>query len=123
MRHSLTDLRRIIVEPHNQTIIGTSGHIDHGKTTLVQRITGINADRWEEEQRRGITIDIGFAHLKRDDLTLSFIDVPGHKDFVTNMLAGIHSVDFGMLIIAADESVMPQTREHLAILTLLGIDP
>lgn len=111
------------MSPRNQTIIGTSGHIDHGKTTLIQRITGINTDRWEEEQRRGITIDIGFAHLQHDDVTLSFIDVPGHKDFVTNMLAGIHSVDFGILVIAADESVMPQTREHLAILTLLGIRP
>ncbi len=107
----------------HQVIIGTSGHIDHGKTTLVRQMTGMDADRWEEEKRRGITIDIGFAHLAGDSVTLSFIDVPGHKDFVTNMLAGIHSIDFGMLIVAADESVMPQTREHLAILSMLNIQP
>lgn len=107
----------------HQVIVGTSGHIDHGKTTLVRNMTGMDADRWEEEKRRGITIDIGFAHLPGDDVTLSFIDVPGHKDFVTNMLAGIHSIDFAMLIVAADESVMPQTREHLAILSMLNIRP
>lgn len=107
----------------HQVIIGTSGHIDHGKTTLIRRMTGMDADRWEEEKRRGITIDIGFAHLAGDTVTLSFIDVPGHRDFVTNMLAGIHSIDFGILIVAADESVMPQTREHLAILSMLNIQP
>ncbi|NOZ12258.1 MAG: selenocysteine-specific translation elongation factor [Acidobacteria bacterium] len=106
-----------------QIIIGTAGHIDHGKTTLVYRITGTDADRWEEEKRRGITIDIGFAHLERESLALSFIDVPGHKDFVTNMLAGVHSIDMGLLVVAADESVMPQTEEHFQILRLLGISP
>ncbi len=106
-----------------QIIIGTAGHIDHGKTTLVYRITGTDADRWEEEKRRGITIDIGFAHLERENLALSFIDVPGHKDFVTNMLAGVHSIDMGLLVVAADESVMPQTEEHFQILRLLGISP
>ncbi len=106
-----------------QVIIGTAGHIDHGKTTLVYRMTGTDADRWEEEKRRGITIDIGFAHLEREGLALSFIDVPGHKDFVTNMLAGVHSVDMGLLVVAADESVMPQTEEHFNILKLLGVFP
>ncbi len=109
--------------PLKQVIIGTAGHIDHGKTTLVYRITGIDADRWEEEKRRGITIDIGFAHLEKNGLALSFIDVPGHKDFVTNMLAGVHSIDFGILVVAADESLMPQTEEHFNILRLLGVAP
>ncbi len=86
-------------------------------------MTGTDADRWEEEKRRGITIDIGFAHLERENVALSFIDVPGHKDFVTNMLAGVHSVDIGLLIVAADESVMPQTEEHFSILKLLGVSP
>ncbi|NOY22273.1 MAG: selenocysteine-specific translation elongation factor [Acidobacteria bacterium] len=109
------------MNPQKQVIIGTAGHIDHGKTTLVYRMTGTDADRWEEEKRRGITIDIGFAHLEREGLALSFIDVPGHKDFVTNMLAGVHSVDMGLLVVAADESVMPQTEEHFNILKLLGV--
>ncbi|MCK5879022.1 MAG: selenocysteine-specific translation elongation factor [Holophagae bacterium] len=111
------------MNPQKQVIIGTAGHIDHGKTTLVYRMTGIDADRWKEEKRRGITIDIGFAHLEREGLALSFIDVPGHKDFVTNMLAGVHSVDMGLLVVAADESVMPQTEEHFNILKLLGVSP
>ncbi len=104
-----------------QVIVGTAGHVDHGKTTLVYKLTGIDADRWEEEKRRGITIDIGFAHMDFGDISVSFIDVPGHKDFVTNMLAGVHSIDFAVLIVAADESVMPQTKEHFEILNLLGI--
>lgn len=111
------------MKPQKQVIIGTAGHIDHGKTALVYRMTGTDADRWEEEKRRGITIDIGFAHLEREGLALSFIDVPGHKDFVTNMLAGVHSVDMGLLVVAADESVMPQTQEHFNILKLLGVSP
>jgi len=111
------------MDVRKQIIIGTAGHIDHGKTTLVFRMTGTDADRWEEEKRRGITIDIGFAHLERAGVALSFIDVPGHKDFVTNMLAGVHSVDIGLLVVAADESVMPQTEEHFNILKLLGVSP
>ena len=107
--------------PNKQVIVGTAGHIDHGKTTLVYRLTGIDADRWEEEKKRGITIDIGFAHMDSPEVSVSFIDVPGHKDFVTNMLAGVHSLDFAILIVAADESVMPQTKEHFDILRLLGI--
>lgn len=103
-------------------IVGTAGHIDHGKTALVQALTGVNADRWAEEQRRGITIDLGFAHLDlSQDLRLGFIDVPGHERFVKNMLAGAGGVDLALLIVAADESVMPQTREHFEILRLLGI--
>jgi len=104
-----------------QIIIGTSGHVDHGKTSLLHAITGIDADRWVEEKERGITIDIGFAHLEEEGLSLSFIDVPGHKDFVTNMLSGIFSIDMAVLIVAADESVMPQTKEHFSILSFLGI--
>jgi selenocysteine-specific elongation factor len=105
-----------------QIIIGTAGHVDHGKTTLIKALTGIDADRWQEEKERGITIDIGFAHLDTQSLSLSFIDVPGHKDFVTNMLSGIFSIDMAILIVAADESVMPQTREHLSILSFLGVE-
>jgi selenocysteine-specific elongation factor len=102
-------------------IIGTAGHIDHGKTSLVKALTGINTDRLEEEKRRGITIDIGFAHMELDDYRLGFIDVPGHEKFVKNMLAGIGGVHLLLLVVAADESVMPQTREHLQICRLLGI--
>ena len=103
-------------------VIGTSGHIDHGKTTLVQALTGVNTDRLEEEKKRGITIDLGFAHYQAATGThFSFIDVPGHEKFVHNMLAGAASIDAVMLIIAADEGVMPQTREHLDICHLLQI--
>ncbi|BBB33091.1 selenocysteine-specific elongation factor [Thermotomaculum hydrothermale] len=108
--------------PKKQVIVGTAGHVDHGKTSLVYKLTGIDADRWKEEKLRGITIDIGFAHMDAEDISVSFIDVPGHKDFVTNMLAGVHSIDFAILVIAADESVMPQTKEHFDILNLLGIE-
>ncbi len=107
--------------PNKQVIVGTAGHVDHGKTSLVYSLTGIDADRWKEEKQRGITIDIGFAHMDSNGLSISFIDVPGHKDFVTNMLAGVHSIDFAILVVAADESVMPQTKEHFDILNLLGI--
>src|SRR5579871_183836 len=103
-------------------IVGTAGHIDHGKTALVKALTGIDADRLEEEKRRGITIDIGFAHL---DLTpalrLGFIDVPGHERFVKNMLAGVGGIDLVLFVVAADESIKPQTREHFDICRLLGI--
>ena len=103
-------------------IIGTSGHIDHGKTELIKVLTGIDADRLKEEKERGITIDIGFASLKfGEDLLVGFIDVPGHERFVKNMLAGAASIDFVLLVVAADESVKPQTVEHFEICALLGI--
>jgi selenocysteine-specific elongation factor len=106
--------------PH--VIVGTAGHIDHGKTALVKALTGIDADRLKEEKQRGITIDIGFAHLALDsNTTLGFVDVPGHERFIKNMLAGVGGIDLVMLVIAADESVMPQTREHLDICSLLHI--
>jgi selenocysteine-specific elongation factor len=106
--------------PH--VIVGTAGHIDHGKTALVKALTGIDADRLKEEKERGITIDIGFAHLALDSTTtVGFIDVPGHERFIKNMLAGIGGIDLVILVIAADESVMPQTREHLDICSLLHI--
>jgi selenocysteine-specific elongation factor len=103
-------------------IVGTAGHIDHGKSALVQALTGTDPDRLAEEKRRGITIDIGFAHLALGEgLVASFIDVPGHERFVRNMLAGAHGIDAVLLVVAADESVMPQTREHFHICRLLGI--
>src|SRR5213592_2425056 len=106
--------------PH--VIVGTAGHIDHGKTALVKALTRIDADRLKEEKERGITIDIGFAHLALDsNTTVGFIDVPGHERFIKNMLAGVGGTDLVMLVIAADESVMPQTREHLDICSLLHI--
>jgi len=107
-------------------IVGTAGHIDHGKTALVKALTGIDADRLEEEKRRGITIDLGFAHMdlptaNRDTLHLGFVDVPGHERFVRNMLAGVGGIDLVLLVIAADESIKPQTREHFDILQLIGV--
>ena len=102
-------------------IVGTAGHIDHGKTALVRGLTGVDADRLPEEKRRGITIDIGFADLDLGDVRLGFVDVPGHERFVKNMLAGAHGIDLVTLVIAADESVMPQTREHFDICRLLGV--
>jgi selenocysteine-specific elongation factor len=103
-------------------VAGTAGHIDHGKSSLVLALTGIDPDRLKEEKERGITIDIGFAHLDLGEgLTLGIVDVPGHERFVKNMLAGVGGIDLVMLIIAADEGVMPQTREHLAICQLLRI--
>ncbi len=107
-------------------ILGTAGHIDHGKTSLVKALTGIDADRLEEEKRRGITIDLGFAHLELnaasgEKLRLGFIDVPGHERFVRNMLAGVGGMDLVLLVIAADESIKPQTREHFEICRLLSI--
>lgn len=104
-------------------VLGTAGHIDHGKTSLVRALTGIDCDRLEEEKRRGITIELGFAWAELPDgERLGIVDVPGHERFVKNMVAGAAGVDFVMLVIAADEGVMPQTREHLDICTLLGID-
>ena len=102
-------------------IVGTAGHIDHGKTALVKALTGIDADRLEEEKRRGITIDIGFAHLDMDSLRVGFVDVPGHERFVRNMLAGVGGVDIVLLMVAADESIKPQTREHFDICRLLNV--
>ncbi|NMP22516.1 selenocysteine-specific translation elongation factor [Sulfobacillus harzensis] len=103
-------------------IVGTAGHIDHGKTTLVKALTGQDADRLPEEKARGITIDLGFAHMTLPSgQRLAFIDVPGHERFVRNMVAGVHGMDAVMLVVAADEGVMPQTEEHLAILRLLGV--
>jgi selenocysteine-specific elongation factor len=102
-------------------ILGTAGHIDHGKTSLVKALTGIDCDRLPEEKKRGITIDIGFAMLDLGDYRLGIVDVPGHERFVKNMLAGATGVDLAVLVVAADDSVMPQTREHLEILRLLGL--
>lgn len=105
-------------------VIGTAGHIDHGKSALVRALTGTDPDRLKEEQERGITIDLGFAHLQTggaDEVTLAFVDVPGHERFVKNMLAGVGGIDIVMLVVAADESVMPQTREHFHICRLLQI--
>jgi selenocysteine-specific elongation factor len=107
-------------------IVGTAGHIDHGKTSLVKALTGIDADRLEEEKRRGITIDIGFAHLELpapngEKLRLGFVDVPGHERFVRNMLAGVGGIDVVVLVIAADEGIKPQTREHFDICRLLAV--
>src|SRR3954463_11145687 len=102
-------------------IVGTAGHIDHGKTTLVRALTGVDADRLPEEKRRGITIDLGFAELDLGDVRVGFVDVPGHERFVKNMLAGAHGIDLVALVIAADEGVMPQTREHFDICRLLGV--
>ena len=103
-------------------IVGTAGHIDHGKTSLVRALTGVDTDRLKEEKARGISIDLGFAYLPAPDgAVLGFVDVPGHEKFVHNMLAGATGIDFVLLVIAADDGVMPQTREHLAIVDLLGI--
>lgn len=103
-------------------VLGTAGHVDHGKTTLVRALTGTDTDRWKEEKRRGLTIDIGFARLVlTDDLEVGLVDVPGHEGFVKNMLAGATGIDLLLLVVAADEGPMPQTREHLAIARMLGI--
>ncbi len=107
-------------------IMGTAGHIDHGKTTLIQALTGIQCDRLAEEKKRGITIELGFAFFDLPEkngqkLRMGIIDVPGHEKFIKNMVAGAYGIDFVLLVIAADEGVMPQTREHLEICSLLGI--
>ena len=104
-------------------VIGTAGHVDHGKSTLVQALTGIDPDRLREEKERGMTIDLGFAWLRLPSGNeVSIVDVPGHERFVNNMLAGVGGIDLALLVVAADESVMPQTREHLAILDLLKVE-
>src|SRR5262245_10283006 len=103
-------------------VVGTAGHVDHGKSTLIQALTGIDPDRLQEEKERGMTIDLGFAWLRLPNGDeVSIVDVPGHERFIHNMLAGVGGIDVALLVIAADEGVMPQTREHLAILDLLGI--
>src|SRR5438132_9516006 len=103
-------------------IVGTAGHIDHGKSALVRALTGTDPDRLKEEKERGITIDLGFAHMDLGGgLVASFVDVPGHERFVKNMLAGAHGIDAVALVVAADESVMPQTREHFDICRLLNV--
>ena len=103
-------------------IVGTAGHIDHGKSALIRALTGTDPDRLKEEQARGITIDLGFAHLDMGDVQVGFVDVPGHEKFVKNMLAGVGGIDFVLLVVAADESLMPQTREHFDICRLLGVN-
>src|SRR5688572_13500057 len=105
-------------------VVGTAGHIDHGKTTLLRTLTGIDADRLPEERRRGMTIDVGYAHLDLDDgTTIDFVDVPGHDKLVGNMLVGAGEVDAAMLVVAADDGPRAQTLEHLALLDALGITP
>lgn len=102
-------------------VVGTAGHVDHGKTRLVMALTGVDCDRWEEEKRRGITIDLGFASMLEDGWQIGFVDVPGHERFVRNALAGLGGIQMMVLVVAADEGVMPQTLEHLAICSLLRI--
>src|SRR6202163_1777558 len=110
-------------------LVGTAGHIDHGKSSLVKALTGLDPDRLPEEKARGMTIDLGFAHLELPDpnhpsasFLLGIVDVPGHEDFVKNMVAGVGSVDLALLVVAADDGWMPQTEEHLEILTYLGVE-
>src|SRR5271163_1257687 len=109
-------------------VLATAGHVDHGKSALIKALTGTDPDRLPEEQLRGITIDLGFAHLELPDpanpsssLVLGIVDVPGHEDFVKNMVAGVGSIDLALLVVAADDGWMPQTEEHLQILTYLGV--
>src|SRR5437870_8021488 len=108
--------------PTKSVIVGTAGHIDHGKSTLVEALTGTHPDRLAEEKRRGITIDLGFAFLEENGVRFGFVDVPGHERFVSNMLAGAGGIDVLLLVIAADESIKPQTREHFDICRLLGVE-
>ncbi|HQA48766.1 MAG TPA: GTP-binding protein, partial [Bacillota bacterium] len=106
----------------NNVIIGTAGHIDHGKTTLIKALTGRNTDRLKEEQKRGISIELGFTYFDLPDgRRAGIIDVPGHERFVKNMLAGVGGMDMVLLVVAADEGIMPQTAEHLNILDLIGV--
>ncbi|MEZ6018680.1 MAG: GTP-binding protein [Planctomycetota bacterium] len=103
-------------------VVGTAGHIDHGKSTLVKLLTGVDPDRWKEEKERGMTIDLGFARFDLPDgRRIGIVDVPGHERLIRNMVAGATGMDLVMLVVAADDGVMPQTREHLAILGLLGV--
>src|ERR1700760_4182667 len=110
-----------MIAPLKSIIVGTAGHIDHGKSALVEALTGTHPDRLAEEKRRGITIDLGFAFLEEENIRFGFVDVPGHERFVSNMLAGAAGLDLVLLVIAADESIKPQTREHFEICRLLGV--
>ena len=103
-------------------VVGTAGHIDHGKSRLVWALTGTDPDRLPEEKARGMTIDLGFAHGQFDGCDISFVDVPGHERFIRNMVAGATGIDVAVLVVAADDSVMPQTREHAEVLSLLGVE-
>ena len=107
--------------PRLRAVVGTAGHVDHGKTALILALTGIDCDRWAEEKERGITIDLGFAWLREGDLQVGFVDVPGHERFLHNALAGLGGIRLALLVVAADEGVKPQTREHLDVCRLLGI--
>src|SRR5438876_2750581 len=115
--------------PAQHFILATAGHVDHGKSALVEALTGIDPDRLPEEKARGITIDLGFAHLELlstlnpqpSTIHLGIVDVPGHEDFVKNMVAGVGSIDLALFVVAADDGWMPQTEEHLQILTSLGV--
>ena len=103
-------------------IVGTAGHVDHGKSTLVEVLTGRDPDRWAEEKERGLTIDLGFAWVRLDeDIDVGFVDVPGHERFIKNMLAGVGAIDVALFVVAADEGWMPQSEEHLAVLDLLEV--
>ena len=103
-------------------VLGTSGHIDHGKTSLIKCLTGFDTDTLEEEKRRGITINNGYTNLKIDDeLNIGVIDVPGHEKFIKNMVAGVSSIDLVLFVIGADDGIMPQTKEHFSILKTLGV--
>src|SRR6202045_2618573 len=105
-----------------RVIAGTAGHIDHGKTSLIKALTGVDTDRLEEEKRRGISIDLGFAHLDLSaDLRIGFVDVPGHERFIKNMLAGASGIDLVLLVFDSDEAIYAQTREHFDICRLLGV--
>jgi selenocysteine-specific elongation factor len=120
-------LRRAYAHPSfDHVIVATAGHVDHGKTTLIRALTGVDTDRLPEEKARGMSIDIGFAYRRlgaeTDAPMIGFVDVPGHERFVGNMLAGVTAIDAALLVVAADDGLMPQTREHLAILDLLGLD-
>ena len=107
--------------PQINVTIGTAGHIDHGKTALVKSLTGCDTDRLKEEKERGMSIDLGFAPCTIADIEVGIVDVPGHENFIKTMVAGAGGMDGVILVVAADDGVMPQTREHLEILTLLGI--
>lgn len=103
-------------------IVATAGHVDHGKTSLVKQLTGVDTDRLEEEKRRGLSINLGFAYRKVDDhISIGFIDMPGHKGFINTMISGVSGIDIGMLVIAADDGLMPQTLEHLQVMVMLGV--
>src|SRR6202162_2846246 len=107
--------------PSKNVIVGTAGHIDHGKSSLGEALTRTHPERLEEEKRRGTPIDLGFAFLEENGVRFGFVDVPGHERFVKNMLAGASGVDLVLLVIAADEAIRPQTREHFDICRLLGV--